>query len=38
VTPVEQFCLVLPDPLAEHWPAVRDYLARSRALDPALLV
>lgn len=36
-TPVEQPCLRLPDPAPGQWPAVRDYLARVRCLDPALL-
>ena len=28
---------LLPDPVARHWPEVRVFLARVRALDPALL-
>ena len=37
VTPVEESPLLLPDPVPAHWSAVRHYLTRSRALDPALL-
>ena len=29
--------LRLPGPVAAHWPPVRDFLARARGLDPALL-
>lgn len=29
--------LRLPDPVAAHWPPVRDFLASVRGLDPALL-
>ena len=29
--------LRLPDPVAAHWPPVRDFLVRRRGLDPALL-